>query len=117
MSAASTASAAAPTPALGVSAAQLAEFDRDGYLVLPDFFSAAEADRLKAHADQLLDELDLATHPRTIFKTAMNGSQAQSLKYQDANQYFLDSADQIHYFFVSRTNRHTIGFIGSEDGS
>jgi phytanoyl-CoA hydroxylase len=83
----------------GLTAAQLAQFHTDGYLLLPDFFTAAEADHLKQHADRLLEEFDLATHPRTIFKTAVDGPQTAASAATDANKYFLDSADKVHFFF------------------
>ena len=83
----------------GLSAVQLAQFNADGYLILPNFFSAAEADHLKSHSDKLLKEFDLATHPRTIFKTDVNGPQTAASAAEDANRYFLDSADKVHFFF------------------
>lgn len=95
----------------GLTAAQLSQFDRDGYLILTDFFTSVEADRLKAHADRLLQEFDLTTHPRTIFKTAVDGPQtmgggagkeaatSSSVASHDPNHYFLASADRIHFFF------------------
>jgi len=51
-------------PFSGLTAEQLEQFDRDGYLVLPNFFSSETADALKAHADELVEGLDMATHPR-----------------------------------------------------
>ena len=95
----SAASSAAPDYTVGLTAAQLAQFESDGYLILPAFFPDSEADALKQRADQLLEGFDLATHPRTVFKTAVDGPQTASSANQDANKYFLDSADQIHFFF------------------
>lgn len=59
----------------GLTAEQLAQFDRDGYLVLPDFFSLEVARGLKGHIDNLVAGLDLSTHPRTIFRTSAGGEQ------------------------------------------
>ncbi|NDH89196.1 MAG: phytanoyl-CoA dioxygenase family protein, partial [Actinobacteria bacterium] len=39
---------------------QLAAFERDGFLVLPDFVSRERCDELKAHVEGLLDEIDPA---------------------------------------------------------
>src|SRR4051812_10744389 len=92
-------SSPAAVSSLGLSAAQLAEFDRDGYLIIPDFFPRDTASALKSHADELLESFDLSTHPRTIFRTAMEGAQTTPVMNQDSNRYFLDSADKISFFF------------------
>ena len=39
-------------------AEQLADYDRDGFLLLENFVSAAECDRLRAHAEELVREFD-----------------------------------------------------------
>lgn len=93
-------SAASAAP--GLTASQLEQFDRDGYLILSDFFSSSDADALKSRIDELIAQLDLATHPRTIFRTKVDGAQTASTMHQseyDDNRYFLDSADKVHYFF------------------
>jgi len=97
-------SAPASAYASGLSAEQQAQFEREGYLVLPDFFSAATAAQLKAHVDTLVSQVDLSNHPRTVFKTDSSGSQTQlssaaGQQAEDKNRYFLDSADNISYFF------------------
>ena len=60
-------------PFSGLSAEQLEQFDRDGYLVLPNFFSSETADALKAHADELVEGLDMATHPRVSLSGGSSG--------------------------------------------
>lgn len=119
-------SAAASAPSVsGLSADQLAQFRRDGYLVLPDFFSADTAEALKSRVHSMLDSFDLTTHPKTIFKTTSEGRQtasptgpaapsadgvdaasssssAVSLSSLDPNRYFLDSASDVHFFFEER---------------
>ena len=63
---------------MSLTAEQLATFDRDGYLVLRDFFTADTAAALKRRADELQQQLDLSTHPRTIFRTTPEGSQTSA---------------------------------------
>lgn len=84
--------------ASGLTPAQLAQFDRDGYLILPDFFSVASASALKSHVDQLVSGIDLSTHPKTVFRAGASGSQTEG-NAEDKNRYFLDSADKVSYFF------------------
>ena len=62
-----------------LTAEQLAAFDRDGYLVIRDFFTAATAAALKHRADELQQQLDLSTHPRTIFRTTPDSSQTTAI--------------------------------------
>ena len=86
---------------------QLARYERDGYLIVPDFFSLDTARSLKAAADVLQRSLDLSTHPRTIFRTADTNSSTTrftqlSLAEEAAEasgKYFLDSADRVSFFF------------------
>lgn len=68
--------------------AQLAEFDQNGWLVLPDFLSTDTVSALRRRLDQLLDDFDPAAHPLALFKTG------------DASQddYFLNSNDKVRYF-------------------
>jgi len=53
----------------GLSPAQQAQFERDGALVIRDFFTAAEAATLRDRAVALTNEFDLSTHPKTVFTT------------------------------------------------
>ena len=92
-----------------LSSEQLAQYERDGYLVIPAFFSLDTAQSLKAHADTLQRSLDLSTHPRTIFRTADTTSDTTAFSQlskdseeaakEASNRYFLDSADGISFFF------------------
>ena len=72
---------------------QVAQFHRDGYLLLPDFFDPAP---LLAHSKQLISSFDLTNHPLTAFTTSDNerGDEAHV-----GDRYFLESGDKIHYFF------------------
>ena len=73
-----------------VTADQLSRFRADGYLVLEGLVSDEQCDALRARAVQLVDGFDAAAH-RSIFTT-----DEQARRTDD---YFLDSADRIHFFF------------------
>ncbi|KAI9159562.1 hypothetical protein H9P43_008902 [Blastocladiella emersonii ATCC 22665] len=74
--------------------AMKAQFLDQGYLILPGFFSPADAARLKTRADELLRDMDLTHHPMTKFET---GGESGEKHIGDA--YFLESGDKIRYFF------------------
>src|SRR5687767_997416 len=69
---------------------QLQNYQRDGFLVLPDFVSATTCDKLRARAEQLVQQFD----PRGI--TSIFSTHEQS---RLADEYFLDSAGDIRFFF------------------
>jgi phytanoyl-CoA hydroxylase len=73
-----------------LTAAQKARFDRDGFLVLEELIPASRCDALRARADELVEGFDAEAH-RSIFTT-----DEQARRTDD---YFLDSADRIHFFF------------------
>lgn len=73
-----------------MTAAQRASYERDGFLVLPDFLFAADCDALRARAAELVAGFD--TGPaRTIF-SAVDQSHAR-------DRYFRESGDDIRFFF------------------
>src|SRR6267378_8664385 len=75
---------------MGLTAAQLERYQREGFLVLEDFVAAVRCDALRERAEELVHEFD----PRgaiTIFSTA-----AQNHLRDD---YFLESGDKIRFFF------------------
>ena len=55
-----------------MNAAQLASYARDGFLVLPDFLSAADCDALQARAAELVAGFDPGP-ARTVFSTRDQG--------------------------------------------
>ena len=73
-----------------LSAAQLADYRRDGFLALEGFVPEATCDRLRARMDELLAGFD-AEGVRTVFATD-DQRHAQ-------DDWFLDSGDQIRFFF------------------
>jgi phytanoyl-CoA hydroxylase len=72
-----------------LSAAQISEYERDGFLVLENFVSAESCDRLRARAAELVREFDpsvvsiFSTHEQT----------------RTSDDYFLESGDKIRCFF------------------
>jgi hypothetical protein len=78
----------------GLTPAQLSQFKKDGYLILPDVLSPETVQSLLAETHRLLhDELDLSTHPLTKFST---GGADDRDHVGDA--YFLGSGDKIRFF-------------------
>lgn len=73
-----------------LSPSQLQSYQRDGFLVIDDFKSAAEIAALRARAEAIVDAFDPA-EGRGIFTT-----RDQALA---TDRYFLESADQIRCFF------------------
>lgn len=67
-----------------------ASFERQGYLVLEDFVSPAQCAALRQRAEDLVAGFDAKSH-RTVFTT-----DEQARRTDD---YFLDSAERIHFFF------------------
>jgi hypothetical protein len=78
----------------GLSPGQLAQFNRDGYLILPDVLSPSTVQSLLGETHRLLhDELDLSSHPLTKFST---GGSDDREHVGDA--YFLGSGDKVRFF-------------------
>jgi phytanoyl-CoA hydroxylase len=74
-----------------LSTAQQVQYQADGYLVLPDFKTAAEVAALRARAAQIVDAFDADRH-RAVFST-------QDQARKTTNNAFLDSAEGIECFF------------------
>ena len=68
----------------------LAAYDRDGFLVLKDFLSAADCDALQARAGELVAAFDPGP-ARTIFSTRDQG--------HARDRYFRESGGSIRFFF------------------
>jgi len=65
-------------------------FERDGFLVLPQFVSAAACDQLRERALQLVNEFD----PQGLVSVFSTREQSRL-----ADDYFLGSGDKIRFFF------------------
>lgn len=70
---------------------QLADYARDGFLVIENFASAEDCDRLMAHMNEMLKQFD-PSGIRTVFST--DGEQAHA-----RDLYFLESGDKVRFFF------------------
>ncbi|KAI7855254.1 hypothetical protein BDC45DRAFT_568596 [Circinella umbellata] len=77
-----------------LSAEQLEQFERDGFLVIENYFTKEKAKELKERAETLLKEFSLEGHPLTRFSTG-TGEEKQHI----GDDYFLTSGDKIRYFF------------------
>jgi len=67
-----------------------AAYQRDGFLIVPDFLSAADCDALRARAAELVAGFDPGP-ARTIFSTRDQG--------HARDRYFLESGGDIRFFF------------------
>lgn len=45
------------------------QFQADGYVVIESLLTTEECDHLRAKSTQFIDELDMSTHPKTVFST------------------------------------------------
>lgn len=86
---------------MSLSQQQIDVFNTEGMLCIDDFLQPEEVTTLRKEALHLLQELDLKSHPKTLFETG-DGDHV-------GDKYFLDSSDQISYFFDTDAFR--------EDGS
>lgn len=69
---------------------QLEQYKSVGFLVLKDFVSADECDRLRARAEQLVAEFD----PNGVVSIFSTREQTRT-----SDEYFLSSGDKIRFFF------------------
>ncbi|HKR01812.1 MAG TPA: phytanoyl-CoA dioxygenase family protein [Pyrinomonadaceae bacterium] len=69
---------------------QLGEYERDGFLVVEGFKSAAECDELRERARELVSKFD-PEGVRSIFSTRE--------QTRTSDDYFLSSGDKIRFFF------------------
>jgi phytanoyl-CoA hydroxylase len=65
-------------------------FERDGYLILPGFASAAACERLRERMAELVEAFEPGA-VRTVFSTTS--------KRHAQERYFLESGDQVRFFF------------------
>ena len=73
-----------------ISEQQIAQYRNAGFLVLNNFASESDCDRLRARAEELVQEFDPA-EVVSIFSTREQN--------RIADEYFLTSGDQIRFFF------------------
>jgi len=92
---------------------ELNQYERDGFLVLPDFVSHGACDRLRVRAEELVRDFD-PTGIVSIFSTRE--------QTRTSDDYFLESGDQIRFFFeedafnsdgtLRQSKEHSINKIG-----
>jgi len=74
----------------GLTAEQMATFEKEGILVIENFLSEYEVDEVKRETTRLVDEMD-PSKEKGVFSTT---------DYQQNNdKYFLESGDKIRFFF------------------
>ncbi|HEX8474477.1 MAG TPA: phytanoyl-CoA dioxygenase family protein [Pyrinomonadaceae bacterium] len=69
---------------------QLADFERDGFLVLENFVSEASCDELRKRAEELVASFE----PEGLVSVFSTRAQTRT-----SDDYFLDSGDKIRFFF------------------
>lgn len=69
---------------------QLADYDRDGFLILEDFISRADCDKLKHRAEELVAQFE----PQDVISIFSTREQTRV-----SDDYFLESGDKIRFFF------------------
>ncbi|KAJ5884836.1 Phytanoyl-CoA dioxygenase domain-containing protein 1 [Penicillium taxi] len=74
--------------------AQLASFQENGYLVIPDYLTPEEITSVLTETNTLLNDFPLETHPLTQFTTG-DDKKAEHV----GDEYFLNSGDKIRFFF------------------
>ena len=73
-----------------ISSEQLAQYQEQGYLVLERFVSEADCDRLRARAQEMVQEFD----PQEVVSVFSTHEQNRL-----TDDYFLTSGDKIRFFF------------------
>ncbi|MCM3870850.1 MAG: phytanoyl-CoA dioxygenase family protein [Pyrinomonadaceae bacterium] len=73
-----------------LSADQIVQYQRDGFLVLEDFVDGASCDRLRARAEELVQEFD----PQGVVSIFSTHEQNRT-----TDAYFLESGSEIRFFF------------------
>lgn len=78
----------------GLTPEQLAFFNENGYLLIPDALSQDTVKELLDDTHKMLDEFSLADHPMTKFATGGDDGEGHV-----GDDYFLSSGDKVRYFF------------------
>jgi phytanoyl-CoA hydroxylase len=78
----------------GLTKEQLASFERDGYLLIPNALDQKVVVSLLEETHSMLDNFSLDDHPMTKFSTG-EGKDGEHV----GDDYFLTSGDKIRFFF------------------
>jgi len=84
---------------VGLTAKQIAAFQRDGYLILPSYISADTCQQLLDTTRTLLRDFPLQDHPMTRFTTGTDADGNSTDKKHVGDEYFLTSGDKVRFFF------------------
>jgi phytanoyl-CoA hydroxylase len=74
----------------GLSARQLASYERDGFLVIEDLAGREECERLRQRAEELVRDFD----PQGLISIFTTREQTRA-----SDDYFLESGDKLRFFF------------------
>lgn len=75
-----------------LSALQLANWERDGFLVLPEFVATDQCEALQAHVNEMLDQVELLRNDEPCVFSTTDRSHASA-------EWFLGSGDTVRWFF------------------
>ena len=81
-----------PTLPTKLTAEQLASYQSNGYLLVPNALSPTTVSALLSETNQMLSSFSLTDHPMTKFSTGENDSHV-------GDDYFLTSGDKVRFFF------------------
>jgi hypothetical protein len=76
----------------GLTVEQIATFESDGYLIIPNALSTETVSKLLEETHSLLDNFSLEDHPMTKFSTGESSEHV-------GDDYFLSSGDKVRFFF------------------
>lgn len=76
----------------GLTAEQLAFYNENGYLLIPNALDASTVSALLSETHSMLTNFSITDHPMTKFSTGENDAHV-------SDDYFLTSGDKIRYFF------------------
>ncbi|GAB7358780.1 hypothetical protein MBLNU230_g4006t1 [Neophaeotheca triangularis] len=83
---------AAGSAASGLTHEQLEQWDKNGYLLIPDALSEEQVAELMGESNKMLRDFDVDEHPMTRFSTGEKSDHV-------GDSYFLDSGDKVRFFF------------------
>jgi hypothetical protein len=81
-------------PAEGLTSEQLAFFNENGYLLIPDALSQDTVKQLLEDTNKMLSDFSLDDHPMTKFSTGGDDGADHV-----GDDYFLTSGDKVRFFF------------------
>jgi phytanoyl-CoA hydroxylase len=77
---------------------QIIDFEKDGYILIPDFWNTVTVTDLKDRIGKIVTELDVNGSPHTLGFTKSSVFTTKEDR-RDADDYFLDSGYAIRFFW------------------